>query len=175
MSMRPVFPALLCFALTATLAFSQVPPEGENIELKISVAAEREGKTEKVRSFSLVCRAGERTKFVVGNRVPIASTNFHAATEKGYSPVTSYVYQDVGFAAEVKCDRLKNGRIALAGNCEDSSLPGPDPNSPAQPPVTTFRQELNVVLVPGKPLLVARSSELRGVTTSLTIEAKPLD
>ncbi len=77
--------------------------------------------------------------------------------------------------AYLKCDRLKDGRIVVEGACDDSSLRGPAPGAPEQPIVTTFRQELNVLLVPGKPLTVARFSDIKGAVTSLTIEAKPLD
>ena len=169
------FLALLCLALPAAPAFSQAPPAGEKIQITIGVAAERDGKAEQTKTFSLVCRAGERTKFVVGTKVPIASTNVNAASEKGFTPVTSFVHQDVGFSAELKCDRLKDGRIAVEGRCEDSSLRSPAPDAPGQPVVATFRQELNVVPVPGKPLRIARSSDLKGITTTLTIEAAPLD
>jgi hypothetical protein len=71
---------------------------------------------------------------------------------------------------------LKDGRIAVEGTCEDSSVRGSAAGAPSQPVITmTFRQEIDVLLAPGKPLTVARFSDMKGQTTSLTIEAKPLD
>jgi hypothetical protein len=175
MPIRATLLVLLCAALLAAPALAQAPPAGENIQLTIGVAVERDGKPEQAKTFSLVCRAGDAAKLVVGNRVPIPATTFNTGPEKESTPVTSFSYQNVGFIAGMKCDRLKDGRIAVQGSCEDSSLRGPAPGAPGQPIVTTFSQELNVVLVPGKPLTVARFSDLKGVTTSLTIEARPLD
>jgi hypothetical protein len=175
MPTRATVLALLCAALCAPLALAQSSPAPENIQLTISVAAERDGKPEQARTFSLVCRSGEPTKLTVGTRFPIPATTFNAGSEKGVTPVTSFTYQNVGFVASLKCDRLKDGRIVVEGGYDDSSLRGPAPGAPEQPIVTTFSQELNVLLVPGKPLTVARFSDIKGAVTSLTIEAKPLD
>ncbi len=176
MPTRATVLALLFAALCAPLALAQSSPAPENIQLTISVGAERDGKPEQARTFSMVCRSGEADHAHGRNPLPDPGDDLQCGVREGvHVPVTSFSYQNVGFMADLRCDRLKDGRIAVEGSCEDSSLRGPAPGAPEQPIVTTFRQDLNVLLVPGKPLTVARFSDTKGVVTSLTIEAKPLD
>ncbi len=176
MTIRALAAVLLCsFAITPLRAEAPAAAPGDNIQLTITVTAERDGKVEQSKTFALVCRDGESTQLSVGNRVPIPATTVNPDAGKDAAPVTSYTYQNVGFLADLRCGRLKDGRITVKGGCDDSSLRGTAPGAPGQPIVTTFRQEIDVLLAPGKPLTVARFSDMKGQTTSLTIEAKPLD
>ena len=175
MPIRAMALALLCALLVAAPAFAQSPPADQNIQVTIGVASERDGKPDLAKSFSLVCRAGEEAHLTVSSRIPIPATTSSTSPEKEVSPVTSFTYQNVGFVAQLKCYGTNNGRIGIKGKVDDASLRGAAPGAPGQPVVATFNQLLDVLLVPGKPLTVARFSDMKGVVTSLTIEAKPLD
>ncbi|MCU0229963.1 MAG: hypothetical protein MUC67_01155 [Acidobacteria bacterium] len=166
---------LLALAALPAVAEAAAPTVAENIQLTIGVATERDGKVEQSRTFTLICRDGERSDLTVGNRIPIPATTVDASAEKGSAPITSYAYQHVGFVAGLRCKREQDGRIAVEGSYEDSSLRPPGPGAPDQPIITTFNQKIDVVLRPGKPLTVARFSDAKGFSTTLTIEAKPLD
>jgi len=175
MTTRAMALVLFCTLLVAAPAFAQSPPASGNIQVTLSVASERDGKPDQAKSFSLVCRAGEEAQLNVSSRIPVPATTFSASSDKEVTPVTSYTYQNVGFVAQLKCYRANDGRIGIKGKVDDASLRGAAPGAPGQPVVATFNQLLDVLLVPGKPLTVARFSDMKGVVTSLTIEAKPLD
>ena len=175
MTTRAMALALFCTLLVAAPAVAQSPPAGDNIQVTLGVASERDGKPDHAKSFSLVCRIGEEAQLNVSSRIPVPSTTFSTSADKEVTPVTSFTYQNVGFVAQLKCYGAGNGRIGIKGKVDDASLRGAAPGAPGQPVIATFSQELNVVLSPGKPLTVARFSDMKGVVTSLTIEAKPLD
>ena len=175
MSTRAMALVLFCTLLVAAPAFAQSPPASGNIQVTLSVASERDGKPDQAKSFSLVCRAGEEAHLTVSSRIPIPATTSSTSPDKEVSPVTSFTYQNVGFVAQLKCYGTNNGRIGIKGKVDDASLRGTAPGAPGQPVIATFYQELDVLLVPGKPLTVARFSDVKGMVTSLTIEAEPLD
>jgi hypothetical protein len=175
MPTRATLLALPCAALLAAPALAQAPPADPNIQVTISVSSERDGKPDQAKSFALVCRAGEEARLNVSSRIPVPATTFNTGADKEITPVASFTYQSVGFSADLKCYGTNNGRIGIKGKVDDASLRGPIPGAPGQPVIATFTQELDVVLIPGKPLTVVRFSDTKGVVTSLAIEAKSLD
>ena len=144
---------------------------GVNVMVTISVSKLEEGRRTSVRSYRLVAVAGGRpTELFTGSRVPIPATTFQAATQGAeVVPYTSYVYQNVGFSAEVRARVLPDGRIQLDAEIEDSALDSSVGRE--RPAVTSWTQKLGAIVADGEPMEIIRLEEGRGHPTVLEIRA----
>jgi general secretion pathway protein D len=110
------------------------------------------------RRYTLLVDDDRKATFRIGSRVPVASGSFMPSG--GGSPLvnTQYQYLDVGVNIECLVADV-NGRLALHGNLDLSSVvkhdPAPGGTNPPNPTVGQTRLELDTMLEPGKPTIVA--------------------
>lgn len=150
------------------------PVSGPNVRITITIGdVEDTGQTTE-RTHRMVTRHGERCEMMMGWRMPIPTTHLDEDTQ---SPVTSYVYQNVGVTARLEATYLSDGRVTIAGQIEASGAREDarteDSNKP--PVIGTFQQVVNVVLKDGTPLRVAEVPDPEGGTLYVQLQADVLD
>ena len=149
---------------------------GPNIRITLTVGDVEADKGPTVRHYALIARdGGSPASMLMGWRTPIPTTT---SFDDGSSPVTSYIYQNVGMTAKIEARVMGDGRILISGAVEISGArrEGPGREVSAQAPtIGTFQQELSVLLRKGKPLRVAEVPDPEGGTMYLEIEAEVLD
>jgi hypothetical protein len=166
---------LVALFLTATAAGAQ-SDANYNVRLTFTAGVlDGTKKAEKVpaKNLSLVVTSdGPPATLLTGSRVPIPTTEIEA-TEQGVVPVTSYVYQNIGFSAEVEARILPNGWIDVRASVEDSWIePGTEDDHPV---VQTRHQRIAVVLQDGSALEIARSTDENDRVRWVDVKAEILD
>lgn len=159
---------------------SQTPAAiGPNVRLTLTIDDSDSGIRPEQRTYEYVARdGGGKASLLIGWRVPIPTTR--AAVEDGGEPITEYVYQNIGFTANLWVNLLEDGRILVQGDIETSGArQGPEQMRDAAkedlPIIGTFQQELNVTLEEGKPLVLAEVPDPEGGRVHLEIKADVLD
>jgi hypothetical protein len=115
---------------------------------------------------------GRRVKLVAGTRLPIAVTKCQASTppNREIFPMTSYVYQEVGFIAGVETRVGENRRIHIDADLERSEVAGE--TADGSPTIDTEHQSIRTVVEDGTSLEVLRiTDEPSGKTVYYEIEA----
>lgn len=162
--------ALAISGWIAVVASESGPADSSSsVLLTITVGDEQGDKSTPSKSYSLIAVAGSTpTRMFSGSRVPIASTTFQTSQPpREVVPMTSYVYQNVGFEANVRVLYVQRGQVHLEASIEESSIPG---GLNQRPTVSTTQQELKVSLKDGVPLQIARAG-----SSYLSIRADVLD
>ena len=155
----------------AVVASESAPePSNPNVLLTITVGEMQGDKPVPRNSYSLIAVPRDRpTRLFAGSRLPIASTTFTASSASGQGvPLTSYVYQNVGFEADVRVGYIdEHGRINIEASIEESSIGA---EFQRRPSVNATQQEIRVSLKDGVPLEIARAG-----SNYLSIRADLLD
>ena len=99
-----------------------------------------------------------------------------AAIGAALVPVTSFVYQNVGFTATVRASLLPDRKIWVEGQVEDSSsASAPAAETSHSPVIAIFQQEIDAVLDEGRPLIVGRVDDASGRTLYMEVGARLLE
>ena len=152
---------------------------GPNVRLTITIVDSDPGVRPEQRSYEYVARdGGGKASLLMGWRVPIPTTR--VADDDGGEPITEYVYQNIGFTANLWVTILEDDRILVQGDIETSGArQGPEEMRESAeddlPIIGTFQQELNVTLKEGKPLRLAEVPDPEGGRVHLEIKAEVLD
>jgi general secretion pathway protein D len=104
------------------------------------------------RKYSLLVNHNQKTVFKVGNRVPVAT----GGTSGGTLVNTQFTYIDVGL--NIDCVVAEAGsRFAIHADLDISTAVMPDKNlsSVQNPTISQIKLNLDTVVAPGKPTLVA--------------------
>jgi hypothetical protein len=174
--------AAFCLVLSAVpvraQAGSDVPVAvGPNVRLTLTIVDSDAGVRPDERTYEYVARdGGGKASLLMGWRVPIPTTR----AADGSEPVTEYVYQNIGFTANLWIEILEDGRILVQGDIETSGArQGPqelrDAATDDLPIIGTFQQNLNVTLKEGKALVLAEVPDPEGGRVHLEIKADVLD
>jgi len=108
------------------------------------------------RHYTLLMEVDHKAVFKVGNRVPVATGSF----QPGAGPATTqYTYLDVGVNIECMVSEAGNGRLAMHGSLDLSTMMQNDAGSraasPPNPTVGQTKLDLETAIEPGKPTVVA--------------------
>lgn len=151
-----------------------------NVRVDVTITDQSGSNPAVKKSVSVTVVDGGSGSVRSGVTVPIPNTVFSSTQEgKGPSPITSYQYKDMGLSLDVTnvtiIDNIVRLRVSVEYNPVDEKTPGVDGQAPATPAsFAQFRQQLNLALQDGKPLLVAQSSDpvpSRNRTASLEVKA----
>jgi hypothetical protein len=146
--------ALATVPVTAQEAGGEALPL-KNIKVTIRYdTTDPDGKRE-VKTREVVAQEGSRASLLIGSRVPIAMTETAGGDESQDGPITSYSYQNIGFAAELRAWVLPGGKIAVEAEIESSQI-APDSSTDLHPVILTYQQRIQVVVENGKPMHVTR-------------------
>ena len=180
----------VCLLTVASLVVSGTPVSaqgnsetpvaiGPNVRLTLTIVDSDPGVRPEQRSYEYVARdGGGKASLLMGWRVPIPTTR--VADDDGGEPITEYVYQNIGFTANLWVTILEDDRILVQGDIETSGArQGPeamrDSAEDNLPIIGTVQQELNVTLKEGKPLRLAEVPDPEGGRVHLEIKAEVLD
>lgn len=159
---------VLATVLVSTGVAAPDDASAKNVQITLTVSKSAGGNAPKV--VKMVGQEGQRSRMLVGWRLPIPMTTTPA--EGGGKPVTNYIYQNVGVSAEITVARLGGGRISLDGNIEISGAR--ETTGDKQPIIGTFQQAVKVITLEGKKLRIAEGPDPEGGTVALDIEASVL-
>ncbi len=141
-----------------------------NVRVDVTIADSTRGGASTQKSISVTVRNDGRGSVRSGVSLPIPSTTFAPLAQGGaaLSPMTSYQYKDMGLSLDVTSVTITGNfvklRLAVEYNPVDektANAEGANAVSPGQmmASFSQFRQNLDVVLESGKPLIVATSSD----------------
>jgi hypothetical protein len=113
------------------------------------------------RHYTMLIQPGRKANFRVGNRVPVATGSFQPGVAGvGVNPLvnTQYTYIDVGVNIDCTINEV-NGRIEMHGNLDLSTIQKteapPNAANPPNPTVVQTKLDLDTVIEPGKPAVIA--------------------
>jgi hypothetical protein len=112
------------------------------------------------RRYIIMIEANEKGVFRVGQKVPYATGSFQPGiASAGVSPLvsTQYNYAEVGVNIDCRINEF-NGKIRVKATLDLSTLVQLDKSPPTNPPMPIIGQlriEVNALVNPGKPTLVA--------------------
>ena len=137
--------ALLCPALAVHA--QENPPY--KVDFTIRDSGDAGGKTG--RKYSLLVSAGHRTTFKVGNRVPVVT-----AGTGGVGGNVQFTYIDVGMNIDCAVSEF-GSKYLMHGDLDISTAVMPDksPNAANAPTISQIKLNLDTIVVPGKPTVVA--------------------
>jgi hypothetical protein len=112
------------------------------------------------RRYTILIEANTKGTFRVGTKVPYATGSFQSGAGGAVSPLvnTQYNYAEVGVNIDCHISDIVNGKLVLHATLDLSTLVPHDKGAAMNPPSPTIAQlriEINEVLMPGKPTLVA--------------------
>ena len=151
-----------------------------NVRVEVTIIDQSGTRAPTKKTVSLTVVDGGSGSVRSGVTVPIPNTVFSSTQEgKVPSPFTSYQYKDMGLSLDVTnvtiIGNIVRLRVSVEYNPVDEKTPGVDGQAPATPAsFAQFRQQLNLALQDGKPLMVAQSSDpvpSRNRTASLEVKA----
>ena len=152
---------------------------GPNVQITLRTIDSEPGAGPDERVHTFVARdRGGVARMLMGWRVPIPTSRELDGDDS--EPVTEYVYQNIGFTAELEVAILDDGRILVHGQIEASGVrTGPEAIRKVAgeklPVIGTFQQDLSVTLKEGKALRVAEVPDPEGGRVHLEIQADVLD
>lgn len=117
----------------------------------------REGAGKTPRRYRMVVEAGGRGSFRSGTRVPVVTGSAPAGPGVSTLVATQYQYLDAGVSIDCKV-RPSGGKVALSADLEISSIVQHEKGAGAaapNPTVAQFRLNLNSLIDPGRPVVVA--------------------
>ena len=180
----------VCLLAASLLVISSLPVQaqgdpgtasaiGPNVRLTLTIIDSDPGSRPVTRAYEYVARdGGGKATLIMGWRVPIPTARF--ADDSEGEPTTEYVYQNVGFTANLWVTILEDGRILISGQIEASGArQAPKEMREAAkddlPIIGTFQQELSVTLKEGKALSLAEVPDPEGGRVQIEIKADILD
>jgi hypothetical protein len=169
-------------ALVAVLAasVSGAPAQdagAANVLLTVTVGDTRTPDGPSAKVFRLTTQSGGApARMLMGFRMPVPTSRKPAEDAAGSE--VDYVYQNVGFSADLQVSLMSGARALVGGSLE---LSGPR-NAPAGsaaadglPVIGTFQHELSVVLQAGKALRIAEAPDPEGGMLYVELEFRVLD
>lgn len=162
--------ALLAAALPATAQDDPAKDVGKtNVLMTFRIGTLDDGRKTTAKTYSLVVAEGTLgSKLLAGQRVP-----FPEASEDG--GMTKIVYQNIGFATEVRVWVLDKKTIKVMADIEDSRVMDGEGGSP--PSVETRQLSINAILTDGEALEVTRGEgileERRGGFVEVEAKIQP--
>lgn len=130
--------------------------------------------TKMLKSREVVAQEGSRSRLLIGSRVPIAVSELSHDDDGDAKPVTNYIYQNIGFSAELRAWILPNGKISVEAEIESSQI-SPETADDNNPVILTYQQSVQVVLDDGKPINVTRVEDPERVNGRFEIVAEILE
>jgi len=129
-----------------------------NVRVDVTITDATRGGASTQKSISVTVRNNGRGSSVrSGVSLPVPSTTFAPMAQGGVAtvPMTSWQYKDMGLSLDVTSVSITDNFVTLRLGIEynASALPA------GQPSFAQFRQNLDIVLESGKPLVVATSSD----------------
>jgi hypothetical protein len=157
------------------------PAIGPNVRVTLTIVDSEPGSRPAESTYEYVARGdgASRATLIMGWRVPIPRTR--AMEDEEDVPLTEYVYQNIGFTAQLFVTVLEDDRILVRGQIEASGArKGPEEMREAAeedhlPIIGTFQQDLNVTLKAGRPLRLSEVPDPEGGRVYLEIKAEPID
>jgi len=131
-----------------------------------------------VKTYQLVAQTGGHpVELMSGSRVPIPVTKFQTSTppDGEIIPITSYVYQNVGFTVEIEVRLTEAGKIELHAEIEDSRVASWGAAPGEQPVISAGQQNIHALLTAGEPLQILRVDDSETGSSYLEIEADILN
>lgn len=164
---RPVLVLAILVLTTLPAVAQQNPPAEENIEVRITVRSP--ASSEAIREYSMILSPNVASRLHAGRKIPIPTTTFNTSQTVGSSivPVTSFTYQNIGFAARLTASRGTGDVIRLEGEIEDSRVV----EEGEHPVIESISQFLAANLEPGAPLVVNRIGGARDAAVSIEVVA----
>ena len=168
MLQRRVAPAcLISLALlvaSAVAAAEEPGPPPPNVRVTIRLGRLEQGKPRLLKTYNLVVGDTRSAKLLSGARVPLPVGGDPA--EKG----AAFVYQNIGFSADVTVYLVGGGKIRIHAELEDSRLAE---TVAGRPPVVETRQlSFNSVVADGQPVEVTRVEGEADPSGFVEVEAK---
>jgi len=161
-------------APTPASARAAAPPPAKdwnaNVRVDVTITDAVRGSSSSQKSISVTVRNDGRGSVRSGVSFPVPSTTFVPVASGGAAtnPMTSYQYRDMGLSLDVTSvsilDNFVKLRIAVEYNPVDEKTANAEganvsPAGQNMASFAQFRQNLDVVLESGKPLVVASSSD----------------
>ena len=154
-------------------AAAPAPPPKDwnaNVRVDVTITDAVRGSSSSQKSISVTVRNDGRGSVRSGVSFPVPSTTFVPVASGGAAtnPMTSYQYRDMGLSLDVTSafiqDNFVKLRIAVEYNPVDEKTANAEganvsPAGQNMASFAQFRQNLDVVLENGKPLVVATSSD----------------
>ena len=116
-----------CWVAAALPAWAQSGSDaasaiGPNVRLTLTIVDSDPGVLPAERSYEYVARdGGGQATLLMGWRVPIPTTR--VGEDDAAEPITEYVYQNIGFTAQLWVTILEDERILVRGQIEASGAP----------------------------------------------------
>jgi Flp pilus assembly secretin CpaC len=159
--------ALFLAAPAATLAQQSsagMESAPDNIRITVRIGRLDDGRRVPVKSHQMVVASGTPgSQLLSGQRVPIPTGGKDSAIS----------YQNIGFASNVTAWIVKDGRIRVMAEIEDSRLVEGQDGAP--PTVETRQLTVNATLTPGKPLELVRAEGPDDRSGFVEVEAELLE
>jgi hypothetical protein len=138
-----------------------------NVLLTFRLGPLEDGVRTNIKTYKLVVSGGgSGSRLLTGARVPLPTTR--RPNDDTTDDIT-FVYQNIGFSAEVNAWMLADGRVKVIANIEDSRIGEEVEGRPAT--IETRQLSIDSILTPGTPLEVARVENHRGKSGFVEVEA----
>jgi len=109
------------------------------------------------RRYTIMIEANDKGIFRVGQKVPYATGSFQAGAGTGVTPLTQFNYAEIGVNIDCRINEF-NGKVRVKATLDLSTIVQPDNITvpfPTNPIIGQLRIEVNALVNPGKPTLVA--------------------
>ena len=141
-----------------------------NVRVDVTITDASRGGATNQKSISVTVRNDGRGSVRSGVSLPVPSTTFTPLAQGGtaFNPMTSWQYKDMGLSLDVTSVLITENfvrlRLAVEYNPVDEKTANAEgatalPAGQSMASFAQFRQNLDVVLESGKPLVVATSSD----------------
>ncbi len=170
-------PALLVLCLMLTLgSFPAAADDAVDANILVTVRINRTGSPEPEIYRTIVRFSNTPTRLMAGHRIPIPVNELETPPPSGNGrivPITSFIYQNVGFEARFVAGLRPDGNISIEGDLEHSRVSG---TTDGDRPIIQARQSsFNVKLAQRQPLRILVASDGEGGEVSYDLEAEIVD
>jgi hypothetical protein len=108
------------------------------------------------RRYTIMIEANDKGIFRVGQKVPYATGSFQPGVS-GVTPLTQFNYAEIGVNIDCRINEV-NGKVRVKATLDLSTVVQQDKNTAPMPPnpiIGQLRIEVNALVNPGKPTMVA--------------------
>jgi hypothetical protein len=106
------------------------------------------------RRYIIMIEANDKGNFRVGQKVPYATGSFQPGVA-GVTPLTQFNYAEIGVNIDCRINEI-NGRVRVKAALDLSTVVQQDKSTaPPMPIIGQLRVEVNALVNPGKPTMVA--------------------
>ncbi len=173
-------PALLVLCLM--LASASLPAtangtdDADDSNLLVTVRVSSTRSTEPEIYRTIVRFSNTPTRLMAGHRIPIPVHELETSPPSGNGrniPITSFIYQNVGFEARFVAGLTLDGKISIDGDLEHSRVSGTTDDG--QPIIQARQSSFKVKLTQRQPLRILVASDGEGGEISYELEAEIVD